>query len=170
MLLFCSIQVHLQPLKLSPRVDATALAERMAALTPGMVGCLITICHASRSCLPFVVVSIPVAVSAYLRSLRRRHLYLRPLCPCCPFSVYYRISLFFHRFPLSRVAFVLILCLAFSLLFCVILDGSLDFVMHFSSSCTPEVVHRLGTSFVLSLSVTCPCLRYFVHSVALSCS
>ncbi|CDJ42020.1 AFG3 ATPase family protein, putative [Eimeria tenella] len=31
-------KVHLQPLKLSPRVDATALAERMAALTPGMVG------------------------------------------------------------------------------------------------------------------------------------
>ncbi|OEH75639.1 afg3 ATPase family [Cyclospora cayetanensis] len=31
-------KVHLQPLKLSPRVDADALAERMAALTPGMVG------------------------------------------------------------------------------------------------------------------------------------
>lgn len=95
--LLCSIQVHLQPLKLSPRVDATALAERMAALTPGMVGCLIITCRALRSCLPFVVVSIPVAVSASLPSLRW-HFCLWLLCPCSPRSVRCRSSLFFIIF------------------------------------------------------------------------
>lgn len=45
----CEIfKVHLKPLKLSPRIDPHALAERMAALTPGMVGAdIANVCNES---------------------------------------------------------------------------------------------------------------------------
>ncbi|KAL8446883.1 hypothetical protein Emed_004762 [Eimeria media] len=41
-------KVHLKPLKLSPDIDPDALAERMAALTPGMVGAdIANVCNES---------------------------------------------------------------------------------------------------------------------------
>lgn len=174
---FCFLpsQVHLQPLRLSPRVDANALAERMAALTPGMVSTVFIrfvggLLSVSASFLAFGAVSrwSPVSFSV---SLIRLVFFLQSL----PHTV-----VIVHSF--SSMSFVVCLFGRFSMFLCPsprLSASRIRVHVHgwtLATSCIFELVYLTCRSrsaagkslrvYFMLISIRapiCPCVRGCVH-------